>query len=69
MPDRPDRRPRRLTVPQAAAVLLLAAHGSVWLAVAVVRPSLHALLVCLSGFGAALATLALVLAHGHRDRP
>ncbi|MET7738359.1 hypothetical protein ABZT02_44895 [Streptomyces sp. NPDC005402] len=68
MPDPGHRPPRRLAVRQAAAVLVLAVHGTAWLVVALIQPSLPSLLTCLSAYGAALATLALFLTTRSRDR-
>ncbi|MFJ9101147.1 hypothetical protein ACIRJM_22080 [Streptomyces sp. NPDC102405] len=62
------RPPRHLTRRQALALLILAVHGTAWLAVALAWPSLRAVLVCLSSYLATLAALALVLNTGNRWR-
>ncbi|WP_461712326.1 hypothetical protein [Streptomyces sp. DSM 41013] len=59
--------PRRLTVRDAAAVLLLTVHATAWLAVSIVQPSVSTALTCLAAYGAALATLALLLTTGPDD--
>ncbi|MCX4482169.1 hypothetical protein OOK44_38175 [Streptomyces cellulosae] len=64
------RPPRRVPVRDLAGVLLLTVHGTAWLALCAVQPSVSTALGCLAAYGAALATLALALtAQGHRDRP
>lgn len=62
------RPPRRLTVREASAVLVLTVHATAWLAVSIVQPSVPTVLTCLSAYGAALATLALVLTAGRDGR-
>lgn len=71
MTTRRLRLPRRLTVRQAALPGLLIAHATLWLVIMIMRPSLWAGLICLSGYLAALAVLAIVLSvHGAaRTRP
>ncbi|MFJ9662901.1 hypothetical protein ACIRPR_33740 [Streptomyces griseoflavus] len=66
----PDRRPSRwMPVRDAAAVLVLTAHATAWLAVALLQPSAAAVLTCLAAYGAVLATVALVLSAGPGPRP
>ncbi|MGW3910558.1 hypothetical protein ACWEBX_03385 [Streptomyces sp. NPDC005070] len=60
-PDHQSRSPRHLTVRQAGFLGLLAVHGTVWLLIAMVAPSLHAILTCLSSYLAVLAALSLLL--------
>lgn len=55
------RPPKRLTRRQTAALALLTAHATLWLVIMIVRPSLHAGLICLSSYLAVLAALALLL--------
>nr|WP_252981036.1 hypothetical protein [Streptomyces chartreusis] len=68
MPERPDKSQdivpwprRRLTVQQAVFLLVLTAHGSVWLGIMIIAPSLQAVLIMLSSYLAVLATLGLLL--------
>ncbi|MFK0064212.1 hypothetical protein ACIQTN_33940 [Streptomyces werraensis] len=62
----PRRPPRRPAVRDLAAVLVLTVHATAWLAVALLQPSAPAVLTCLAAYGAALATVALVLSAGAR---
>ncbi|MFE0726295.1 hypothetical protein ACFW4M_32810 [Streptomyces sp. NPDC058794] len=62
------RPPRRLTVREAAAVLILTGHATAWLGVSFAQPSVPTLLTCLSAYGAVLATLALFLTAGRDGR-
>ncbi len=59
------RLPHRLTARQAAILGPLTVHATTWLVIMIVRPSLHAGLICLSGYLAVLAVLAIMLSvHG-----
>ncbi|MFJ9745753.1 hypothetical protein [Streptomyces chartreusis] len=55
------RPPRRFTMQQAVFLLLLTAHGSVWLGIMIVAPSVQAVLIMLSSYLAVLATFGLLL--------
>lgn len=69
MAERPSRQPRRLTVQQAGLVVLLAMHGAVWLVIAIMSPSVRAVLISLSSYLAALATVGMVLSATDTARP
>lgn len=55
------RPPRRFTMHQAGLLLLLTAHGSMWLGIMIVDPSAQAVLIMLASYLATLSTFALLL--------